>query len=249
VNVAEMNLWERMGAAMLVGVRDPILKKTLGDEALALLDPESLLLLAAVIAVVLYGNAWGGPVAWAGTLATLVGLYFAGRDVISIANNFATFGKLAYDAKTEDDIKAAGREFAYALGRLGPQLLIALLTAGAFKAARAYIPQLRASMGKGAGSMPSKPLPPLEKPPALPVEKAPGLPVERAPAESPAAKPPSTLKKVATTIGDGGLGRPIAQASVGSVLIPLGVVAGAGLAVALLLRSRPQEVKVRVSAA
>ena len=144
-------------------------QKTLGDEALALLDPESLLLLAAVIAVVLYGNAWG-PVAWAGTLATLVGLYFAGRDVISIANNFASFGKRAYDAKSEDDIKAAGREFAYALGRLGPQLLIALLTAGAFKAARAYIPQLRASMGKGAGSMPSKPLPPLEKPPALLVE-------------------------------------------------------------------------------
>ena len=54
---------------------------------------------------------------------------------------------------------------------------------------------------------------------------------------------------MATTIGDGGLGRPIAQASVGSLLIPLGVVAGAGFAVALLLRSRPQEVKVRVSAA
>ena len=94
--------------------------------------------------------------------------------------------------------------------------------------------------------MPNKPLPPPKR--RRPCGKGPRAARRESTRGKPAAKPPSTLKKVATTIGDAV--RPTHRAGLGREPVDS---AGRGrrrrACRGVALRSRPQEVKVRVSAA
>lgn len=242
MNVAELSAWERIYLAMQVGVRDPLLVERLSAEVRGLLDAESLLLLAALLAATTLGAAWGGPAAWVTELGVAAaGLWYLGRDMITIASNTYEFVRLANAARTDDEIKAAGREFALALSRLGSTALMGLLSAGAFKAARSLlVPRLKKLVGTRAVEA-----------------KAPG---ETKPAETKAAadtKPPpqsetpqtSVSKKVATTLGEAGVARPVAEASLAAVFLPLGLLGAVGVGAVLLLRRRSQEVTVRVQSA
>lgn len=248
MNLAELSAWERIYLAMQVGVRDPLLLTQLKKEVLDLLDPESLLLLAALIAVTTLGAAWGGPAAWVAEMGVAAaGLWYLGRDLVTIVSNMATFVKLAVAAKTDDDIKTAGHEFALALSRLGSTAIMSILSAGAFKAARSLlVPRLKTAMGNRTAAPEARPTEA-----KAPAEKLPEKPVEKSPAENKA--PPaetSVAKKVATTLGEGGVARPVAELSLAQVLLPIGLIAtAAGVGAVLLLKGRSQEVKVRVVSA
>lgn len=248
MNLAELSAWERIYLAMQVGVRDPLLLTQLKKEVLDLLDPESLLLLAALIAVTTLGTAWGGPVAWVAEMGVAAtGLWYLGRDLITVVSNMASFVKLAVAAKTDDDIKAAGHEFALALSRLGSTAIMSILSAGAFKAARSLlVPRLKSALGNRAAAPEARAIEaktPAEKPGQKPTETSP--PENKAPpAET------SIAKKVATALGEGGVARPVSELSLAQVLLPLGLVAtAAGVGALLLLKGRSQEVKVRVVSA
>ncbi len=252
MNLAELSAWERIYLAMQVGVRDPLLLTQLKKEVLDLLDPESLLLLAALIAVTTLGAAWGGPAAWVAEMGVAAaGLWYLGRDLVTIISNMATFVKLAVAAKTDDDIKAAGHEFALALSRLGSTAIMSILSAGAFKAARSLlVPRLKSAMGNRATApepRPTEAKASAEKRPERPTDK----PVEKSPTDNKAPPAETSLaKKVATAMGEGGVARPVSELSLAQVLLPIGLIAtAAGVGAVLLLKGRSQEVKVRVVSA
>lgn len=232
MDIATLPAWERLYVAMQVGVKDPILVERLTAEARAMLDPESLLTLAALLAVWVLGSAWGGPAAWAvdaGVAA--MGLFYLGRDALFVGRAMAGFIEKGLAAKTEADIKAAGHDFAQGLGQLGSTLVMGLLGTAAFKAVRAqWVPKLKSALGRGgaiAGEVVGE-----------------GAVRERTGLD----KVKDTAKKAGETALDVARGTGLAKtaegASLGLVLVPLAVLAAAG--VGILVLSNRKSVTVRV---
>lgn len=226
MDLTKLSAWERLYVAMQIGVRDPILVDTLSAEVRGLLDAESLLTLAVLLAVSAVGTAWGGPAAWVAELGlAAAGLWYLGREAVAMAQNFGRFTQIALGAKTEQDLKDAGHEFALGLGRLGSTLVAGLLTSAAFKAARAAVAP-RVKRWVESNRTATRPPPPAAE---APKPATPAKPVEKSLVEK--------TKTVATTAAEVGLSRPIRDASLGMVLGPLAVLGAAG-AFALVLAGR-----------
>lgn len=247
MDLSKLSAWERLYVAMQIGVRDPILVDTLSAEVRGLLDAESLLTLAVLLAVSTVGTAWGGPAAWVAELGlAAAGLWYLGREAVAVAQNFGRFVQLALAAKAEQALQEAGHEFALGLGRLGSTLLAGLLTSAAFKAARAAVaPRVKGWVESNRAGTQSAP-PPAAKaqgPTTPPPSQSAPPPATKA--QGPTTPPPrpadkslvERAKTVGTTAAEVGLSRPIRDASLGQVFLPLAVLGAAGVG-ALVLAGR-----------
>lgn len=277
MNPLEMKPYERLWAAMMMGAKDGRLLSRFGEQTLALLTPTNLLIMAVILAAWTLGTAFGGPVG----IVVDIGLYGVailtlGRDALAAMGDSARFVVYGLDAKTEADLRDAGRYFADALLTVGPDLVLALFGSAAFATSRSLVLRhLKVPKLQGlAGEPPPAPKPKPVEPPAGPRPAPEGLPGPR-PGEAPPPRPGEPAAKSGEPARAGEPARPNEPAAkpksgVGDLVpgpkdLALGAGAG-GLAkeaewtwlalpigviviaalAALLLSRKKQEVQVRV---
>lgn len=241
----DMEPVERLIRAAWIGTKDPNTRKRLGQEALKLLTVENLAVLAVVLAVYVLGSAVTAPwsVSVNGVLAG-VGLIAFGNTLLKTAPSLISFARIGWYATTEADLQLAAKHFADGLVAVGPDVIIAILGAGAFGLVR------RAVLARIKLPKLSEPAPPKAPPKGeVPAKTAPGKAAEPTgpkPAEPagnapwPAERAPSAVARVGGIALDVAAGAGAANLAVGlkawHILVPLGVVGAVGVG-ALLLRS------------
>ena len=250
----DMEPVERLIQAAWIGTKDPNTRKRLGQEALKLLTVENLAVLAMVLAVYVLGSAVTAP--WSvivnGVLAG-VGLIAFGNTLLKTAPSLISFARIGWYATTEADLQLAAKHFADGLVAVGPDVIIAILGAGAFGLVRRAV-LARIKLPRLSEPVPPKAQPKGETPPAKTAsgkaaepagpkatEPAGAKPTEPAgSAPRPAERVPGAVSRAGGVALDVAAGAGAANLAVGlkawHLLVPLGVVGAVGVG-ALLLRS------------
>src|SRR4051812_32858983 len=128
--------WERLYVAGCYGLHEPILSRLAGD-TLALFTSTNLLVLALMLGAWAGAAIVGGPVAWVVELGLgAVGLYYLGGQIVEMSADLGKYAYVAYSAKTDGELQAAGKHFADALVTLGDTAIQTAVSWVAFRGVR-----------------------------------------------------------------------------------------------------------------
>jgi hypothetical protein len=140
-NVARLGASEKLAEAIRRAARS--VPGEAGAKLQALLSPETLAILAAVLAVWVGSHAVGVGEA-VDVLLLATGLIFVGREAVDAVGHLIDFGRLALGAQTEADLESSGQHLAAAISIIGINAVLVLLTRGGIKAYRGrYKPSVK----------------------------------------------------------------------------------------------------------
>ncbi len=168
LNVGALSLEDRLMLVLEKTVESDRLSEAAKEELRALLDPTSIGITIAVLAV------WAGahltPFGYvADALMLGVGVFFAGRAALDAGKNIAKFLGLTLDAKTEADLDLAADLLAAAIALLSVKLFAKLISRGAsglkgpVKAKREKV-----KIDQARNPVTAQPKPPVSTPPPAP---------------------------------------------------------------------------------